>query len=157
MPPFPEQAASRRSADRDQGDSGWDQNDERSRRMARFRAGEARDERRSDFGSRRTDREEQRRGSRPMGRSERPSGDGATSEPRMPPLPPAALQAEQFGPEPGTPQRPLAPNAASDSRRSPQNRPSSLEPAQQQRQPTPPRSSRPSSGRPRDNSSRFDD
>ena len=75
---IPEEAASRRG--RDQDTQGWDQPDERSRRMARFRAGEARDERRPDFGERRSDREEQRRGSRPTGRQERPTGSPVRPE-----------------------------------------------------------------------------
>ena len=150
---IPEEAASRRSADRDQGHSGWEQNDERSRRMARFRAGEARDEQRPDFGSRRTDREEQRRGSRPLGRPERPSGERAPSGAEDAAFAPSRSSApSSSAPNRGRPS--ANPNAASDSRRSAEpplasNRPSS------NRQP--PRSSRPSSGRPRDNSSRFDD
>ncbi|WP_392345424.1 Ycf66 family protein [Parasynechococcus sp.] len=145
---IPEEAASRRSADRDQGGSGWEQNDERSHRMARFRAGEARDEPRPDFGSRRTDREEQRRGSRPVGRPERPPGAPA----------PSGAEDAAF-----TPSRSATPNrgrpstdasAASDSRRSAET-PLASNRSSSNRQP--PRSSRPSSGRPRDNSSRFDD
>ena len=77
---IPEEAASRRGRGRDQDTQDWDQPDERSRRMARFRAGEARDERRPDFGERRSDREEQRRGSRPMGRQERPTGSPVRPE-----------------------------------------------------------------------------
>ena len=77
---IPEEAASRRGRGRDQDTQGWDQPDERSRRMARFRAGEARDERRPDFGERRSDREEQRRGSRPTGRQERPTGSPVRPE-----------------------------------------------------------------------------
>ncbi len=150
---IPEEAASRRSADRDQGDSGWEQNDERSRRMARFRAGEARDERRPDFGSRRTDREEQRRGSRPMGRPERPAGAPAPSGAEDVAFTPSRRSAPSSqAPNQGRPSADAS--AATDYRRSAEppvasNRPSS------NRQP--PRSSRPSSGRPRDNSSRFDD
>ena len=145
---IPEEAASRRSMGRDQGDSGWEQNDERSRRMARFRAGEARDEPRPDFGARRTDRDEQRRGSRPMGRAERPAGEPAPSgaeDAAFTPSRSAASSKERPG---------AMTSAASDSKRSAEppvasNRPSS------NRQP--PRSSRPASGRQRDNSSRFDD
>ena len=74
---IPEEAASRRGRGRDQDTQGWDQTDERSRRMARFRAGEARDERRPDFGERRSDREEQRRGSRPTGSPVRPEAEDA--------------------------------------------------------------------------------
>ncbi|AHF64669.1 hypothetical protein Syncc8109_2350 [Synechococcus sp. WH 8109] len=150
---IPEEAASRRSADRDHGDSGWEQNDERSRRMARFRAGEARDERRPDFGSRRTDRDDQRRGSRPVGRPERPAGERAPSGAEDAAFAPSRSSApNSAAPNRGRPS--ANPNAVSDSRQSAEppvasNRPSS------NRQP--PRSSRPSSDRPRDNSSRFDD
>ena len=77
---IPEEAASRRGRGRDLNSQGWDQPDESSRRMARFRAGEARDERRPDFGERRSDREEQRRGSRPTGRQERPTGSPVRPE-----------------------------------------------------------------------------
>ncbi|MDP8000171.1 MAG: Ycf66 family protein [Synechococcus sp. SP1 MAG] len=71
---IPEEAASRRGRGRDQDTQDWDQPDERSRRMARFRAGEAKDEQRPGFGERRSDREDQRRGSRPTGRQDRPTG-----------------------------------------------------------------------------------
>ncbi len=146
---IPEEAASRRGAGREQADSGWDQNDERSRRMARFRAGEARDERRPDFGSRRTDRDEQRRGSRPIGRAERPAGEPAPSGAEDAAFTPSRSAVPNRGRPAGA-----NPSATADSRRSSEqplasNRPSSSR--------QPPRSSRPSSGRPRDNSSRFDD
>ena len=75
---IPEEAASRRG--RDQDTQGWDQPDERSRRMARFRAGEAKDEQRPGFGERRSDREDQRRGSRPTGRQDRPTGSPVRTE-----------------------------------------------------------------------------
>ena len=146
---IPEEAASRRSTGRDQADSGWDQDDnERSRRMARFRAGEAPSERRPDFGSRRTERDDQRRGSRPTVRPERPASEPAPSGAEDAAFSPSRSAATNRG-------RPSAnASAESDSRRSTEtplatNRPSS------NRQP--PRSSRPASGRPRDNSSRFDD
>ncbi len=111
------------------------------------------EERPEEEGSRRTDREEQRRGSRPMGRPERPSGERAPSGAEDAAFAPSRSSApSSSAPNRGRPS--ANPNAASDSRRSPEpplasNRPSS------NRQP--PRSSRPSSGRPRDNSSRFDD
>ena len=150
---IPEEAASRRPSGRDQADSGWEQSDERSRRMARFRAGEAREERRPDFGSRRTERDDQRRGSRPIGRSERPAGEPA----------PSGAEDAAF-----TPSRSAAPSSAAPNRGRPSANPSasseprrSSEPPLASNRPSsnrqPPRSSRPSSGRPRDNSSRFDD
>ena len=145
---IPEEAASRRSSGPDQASSGWDEGDERSRRMARFRAGEAREERRPDFGSRRTERNDQRRGSRPMGRSDRPAGEPAPSGAEDAAFSPSRSASLNRG-RPGT-----NPVATTESRRSGEpplasNRPTSSR--------QPPRSSRPSSSSPRDNSSRFDD
>ena len=93
---IPEQAASRRSSGDDEAQQSWDSpdGDERSRRMARFRAGEARDERRSDFGERRSQRDDQRRGSRPTGRSAASGVDGATSERGTTAARPARPEAE---------------------------------------------------------------
>jgi hypothetical protein len=48
--------------------------------MARFRAGEAKDEQLPGFGERRSDREDQRRGSRPTGRQDRPIGSPVRPE-----------------------------------------------------------------------------
>ena len=145
---IPEEAASRRSMGRNQTDSGWEPESERSRRMARFRAGEARDEQRPDFGSRRSERDDQRRGSRPMGRSERPAGEPAPSGAEDAAFSPSRSASLNRG-------RPGAnPVGTTESRRS-------AEPPLASNRPTssrqPPRSSRPSSGSPRDNSSRFDD
>ena len=173
---IPEEAASRRG--RDQDTQGWDQPDERSRRMARFRAGEARDERRPDFGERRSDREEQRRGSRPTGRQERPTGspvrpeaeDAAFSTSRSgrntasAPAPQTKSPFPNSGRERGgeAPSRPM-------SSRSRSNNPSATAPTSQFQSNadsgrSAPRSSRPrdnsqrdNSPRARDNSSRFDD
>ncbi len=62
---IPERAASRRNR---RGQNDWDENSERSRRIERF--GAQQDERRNldqpNFGERRTQRQEQRRGSRPI-------------------------------------------------------------------------------------------
>ena len=156
---IPEEAASRRSTGRDQADSGWDQDDnERSRRMARFRAGEARDERRPDFGSRRSERDDQRRGSRPTGRPERPAGEPAPSGAEDAAFRPSRSAASNrpapnsAAPNRGRPSANVS--AASDSRRSTEP-PLASNRSSSNRQP--PRSSRPASGRPRDNSSRFDD
>ena len=88
---IPEEAASRRGRGRDQDSQDWDQTDERSRRMARFRAGESKDERRPDFGERRSDREDQRRGSRPTGRQERPRDLLYVPRPRKPPSAPVGV------------------------------------------------------------------
>ena len=155
---IPEEAASRRSSGPDQADSGWEQSDERSRRMARFRAGEARDERRPDFGSRRTERDVQRRGSRPMGRSERPAGEPA----------PSGAEDAAFSSSRSSAPSSAAPSSAAPNRGRPSTNPgrpsdfrSSSEPPLASNRPSSnrqaPRSSRPSTGRPRDNSSRFDD
>ncbi len=116
--------------------------------MARFRAGEAREERRADFGDRRSDRNDQRRGSRPVGRS---SAIGADSP------------ATDLGATAARPSRPDAEEAAFSARRAPtssarpdSSRPDSSRADSSNRQA--PRSSRSStSPRPRDNSSRFDD
>ena len=178
---IPEEAASRRG--RDQDTQGWDQPDERSRRMARFRAGEARDERRPDFGERRSDREEQRRGSRPTGRQERPTGspvrpeaeDAAFSTSRSGRNTASAAAPQTKSPFPNsgrerggeTPSRPLSSRPRS-------NNPSATAPTSQfqsnaETGRSAPRSSRPrdnsqrdnsprdDSPRVRDNSSRFDD
>ncbi|BEV36809.1 Ycf66 family protein [Synechococcus sp. M16CYN] len=71
---IPEEAASRRARRRDKGIQDWTTDDERSQRLVRFRAGEANDERKPDFGQRRLNRDSQRRGSSPIGRRERPAG-----------------------------------------------------------------------------------
>ena len=146
---IPEQAVSRRPRIDDNADQDWDNADsERSRRMARFRAGEAKEERRSDFGDRRSQRDEQRRGSRPTGRSNAETRD--TSERT------ASTTAAR-------PSRPAAEEAAFSPRREPANRdatptsrPTSNRPENGSR-PAPRSSRNPSSPRPRDNSSRFDD
>ena len=154
---IPEQAASRRprpESDRGpapRGQDDWDQKDETSRRMARFRAGEQRDESRPDFGERRQQREDQRRGSRPAPSSSRFS---AASDRESRP------QQQGQGVPKGSPIRSEAEDAAFSSRSS--ARPSSS--ASSGNGP----SARPSGGasnsrpaprssRPRDNSSRFDD
>ena len=161
---IPEQAASRRSSGDDEAQQSWDSpdGDERSRRMARFRAGEARDERRSDFGERRSQRDDQRRGSRPTGRSAASGVDGATSEPATTAARPARPEAEDAAfstrratggsrpvatrPEPSRPETDRFSNGRPESSRTENgSRPA-------------PRSSRSgASPRPRDNNSRFDD
>ena len=148
---IPEQAVSRRPRMDDNAPQDWENAEsERSRRMARFRAGEAKEERRADFGDRRSQREEQRRGSRPSGRS----NTDPTPEASDRSAPPTAAR----------PSRPAAEEAAFSARRGPSNRdanpttsrPTSNRPESSGR--PAPRSSRSSSSpRPRDNSSRFDD
>ena len=145
---IPEQAASRRARSDEEPQQSWGGPDEeRSRRMARFRAGEAREERRADFGDRRGERNDQRRGSRPVGRSA-----ANTSEPM-------AADREQATARPA---RPDAEDAAFSSRRAPvssrsnSSRPESSRAGNSSRPaPRSPRSN--TSSRPRDNSSRFDD
>ena len=161
---IPEQAASRRSSGDDEAQQSWDSpdGDERSRRMARFRAGEARDERRSDFGERRSQRDDQRRGSRPTGRSAASGVDGATSDRGTTAARPARPEAEDAAfstrratggsrpvatrPEPSRPETDRFSNGRPESSRTENgSRPA-------------PRSSRSgASPRPRDNNSRFDD
>ena len=147
---IPEEAASRRSTERDQADAGWGDDSERSRRMARFRAGEARDERRPDFGSRRTERDDQRRGSRPVGRPERPAGEPAPSGAEDA----AFAPSRNAGTNRGRPAASRESASATEPRRSTETPLASSRPTSSRQ---PPRSSRPSSSRPRDNSSRFDD
>ena len=155
---IPEQAASRRTRLDDEPQQNWGSpEDDRSRRMARFRAGEAREERRADFGDRRSDRNDQRRGSRPVGRS---SASGAEST------------AGDRGATAARPSRTDAEEAAFSARRAPtSNRTSSARPDASRPDSSRMDSSRPdSSSRPaprssrsstspraRDNSSRFDD
>ena len=158
---IPEEAASRRG--RDQDTQGWDQPDERSRRMARFRAGEARDERRPDFGERRSDREEQRRGSRPTGRQERPTGS-----PVRPEAEDAAFSTSRSGRNTASASAPQSkspfPNSGRERGGEGTNRPMSSRPRSNNPSATAPTSqfqsnaesgrSAPRSSRPRDNSQR---
>ena len=164
---IPEQAASRRRG-RPDAASDWGGDSEQDRRMARF--GNRDDERSPSgpsFGDRRTQRDDQRRGSRPSAAAR---GDSATS-------PRAAVDAKASGSRPsassrapmngqpgvpqGTPYRQAAEDAAYSPSRRANNAPSSTTPSSAASSPagrpqdpgrTPPRSSRP-----RDNSSRFDD
>ena len=152
---IPEQAASRRTRPDDEPKQNWDSpEDDRSRRMARFRAGEAREERRADFGDRRNDRNDQRRGSRPVGRSSAVGPDSPTTD---------------RGSIAARPSRPDAEEAAFSARRTPSSsrtnsaRPDTSRPNSSRTdissRPAP-RSSRSSTSpnpSPRDNSSRFDD
>ena len=147
---IPEEAASRRPRGRDDQDKAWGaDDDERGRRMARFRAGEERTERRNDFGDRRSERQEQRRGSRPSGR---PSSDQD-----QPPAPPRSTPAKSaaedaaFTPSNRSSSRP----AAAGNRSAPRSSRQSSSPVQNG---SPIRgNSQPQTSRPRDNSSRFDD
>lgn len=158
---IPEEAASRRRG-RSDTTSGWGEQSEQDRRMARF--GTRDDERPSgtSFGERRTQRDDQRRGSRPSAASARAESSTTAASPRAPAVPRGSsarppvnargAAAGQAGVPQGTPFRQAAEDAAyapsksqPDPGRSANGRPQ--DPAR-----TPPRSSRP-----RDNSSRFDD
>ena len=143
---IPEQAESRRGRDDERPEDRWArQDDERSRRMARFRAGDEQREKRSDFGDRRTQRQEQRRGSRPTGRS------GIESAPETDTRTSTAAPAAQ-------PNRPVAEDAAFTAKKTATSNKLSgrLESANNRPAPRSSRSSG-STSRPRDNSSRFDD
>jgi len=152
---IPEQAASRRPRGREDGQGDWDRDDERSRRLARFRAGEEPSDRRPDFGDRRSQRDDQKRGSRPTGRArtlERETRDAVRETPRETPR--------------GMPVKPAAEDAAFSPRQSarPRQTPSSEGPSVSSAsigRPAPrssrPRDNSPRDNRPRDNSSRFDD
>lgn len=158
---IPEQAASRRPRpDGDvmerrgripRGEPDLNQSDESSRRMARFRAGEQRSEQRPDFGERRQQRQEQRRGSRPAPSSSRinSSEDRSSSTPQqgIPKGSPMHSDAEDAAYSSTPPARTAAVDSAS-SAPGPSSRPNNG-----------PGSTRPSprSSRARDNSSRFDD
>ena len=140
---IPEQAESRRGREDERPEERWaSQDDERSRRMARFRAGDEPREKRADFGDRRTERQDQRRGSRPTGRSAVESAAEAETRPSTSAKPSrsAAEDAAYSAKKMTTPNRPSGRPESSG------NRPA-------------PRSSRSSgsTSRPRDNSSRFDD
>ena len=165
---IPEQAASRRPRETDENNNRWGSaDDERSRRMARFRAGEDRQESRPDFGDRRSMRQDQRRGSRPIGRAasnsepdSRPPGNGVTDRPIT-----DRKASDRTGSDRPTtaarPSRPAAEEAAFTAKRESPSRPTGRPTGSPDNGSRPaPRSSR--SGRdasmgPRDNSSRFDD
>jgi len=174
---IPEQAASRRPREADEGGDRWGSaDDERSRRMARFRAGEDRQERRADFGDRRSIRQDQRRGSRPIGRTAngsepggRPPGDSAADRPG-PDRTASDRTANDRTATAARPSRPAAEEAAFTAKRDSPSRPTGRPTAGPDNGSRPaPRSSRSSgssssrSGNsgssmgPRDNSSRFDD
>ena len=159
---IPEQAASRRSAGRDSTDDNWDQDDERARRMARFRAGEERSSKSDDFGERRTQREAQRRGSRPSStraladretKRESKSGPELTrATPRPQPAEDAAFTPSRPSPTDVQPSGSKAINSSSN----PSPR-SAGGPSRNPRSTSTSNRPTPRSSRPRDNSSRFDD
>ena len=144
---IPEEAASRRGRNSEEPPETWDRDGERARRMARFRAGEPRSDRRPDFGDRRSERDEQRRGSRPMGKTVQPIGERTRPSAEDAAFSPSRRSSSD-------PQR-NAPLSRSEERFTPSGRSSASTAAAAGR--TTPRSSRPRENTPRDNSSRFDD
>ena len=178
---IPEQAASRRRGRDDSADS-WDERSEQQRRMARFGRRDEDSDSRSNFGSRRTQRQDQRRGSRPSAAR----ADGAASNddrnPRERPGSPSRGRSSETPPTTsspagipqGTPLRQGPEDAAfSPSKRGSRSTtspgPGSSRPSPQTGSQARPGSNRPEntgtasgrpaprSSRPRDNSSRFDD
>ena len=177
---IPEQAASRRRG-RDDSADGWDERSEQQRRMARFGRRDEDSDTRSNFGSRRTQRQDQRRGSRPSAARvdgaagnddrnprERPGSSSLGRSSDTPSTPPSS----QAGIPQGTPLRQGPEDAAfAPSKRGSRSTtsPGSSRPIPQTGSQGRPGSNRPEnsgtasgrpaprSSRPRDNSSRFDD
>ena len=158
---IPEEAASRRARNTEESSETWDRDGERSRRMARFRAGEPRNDRRPDFGDRRTERDEQRRGSRPMGKTDqpigertRPSAEDAAFSPSRRASSDAQRDAQRNAPLNRSPERFSSSNRSSTSTAAATGRttPRSSRPRENS-----PRGTNPRETSPRDNSSRFDD
>ncbi|QNI74534.1 Ycf66 family protein [Synechococcus sp. NOUM97013] len=164
---IPEQAASRRRG-RPETASDWGSDSEQDRRMARF--GNRDDERSPSgpsFGDRRTQRDDQRRGSRPSAAtrgdsaaSPRAAVDGKASGSRPSASSRAPMNGQPGVPQ-GTPYRQAAEDAAYSPSRRPTNAPSSTAPSSAASstagRPQDPARTPPRSSRPRDNSSRFDD
>ena len=157
---IPEEAASRRRG-RSEASGNWNDESEQDRRMARFGTRDD-DPRRSgpSFGDRRSQREDQRRGSRPNPASSR-SGNaspitGRSSAPAEKSQAGRPVSRSQAGIPQGSPLRQKAEDAAytpSERAAAPARRPSGpTNTSSETTDRTPPRSSRP-----RDNSSRFDD
>ena len=147
---IPEEAVSRRGREPEKPSESWDRDDERSRRMARFRAGEERSERRSDFGERRVERDDQRRGSRPTGRAERTSEAGSRAKPEDAAFSPSQRRPSDSATARLTPQaeKPTEKPAPTSSRSAPRSSRPRINSSQDA-------SARRTSAR--DNSSRFDD
>ena len=166
---IPEQAASR-SRQRPDPSSDWSDSSERDRRMARFGRSEDSAPTGPSFGERRSQRQDQRRGSRPTPvASSRPepssrasagapglnqrapgsarSGSGLDGKPGIPQGSPLRREPEDAAYSPSTRQTSSTP-PVSRRNSTPEDRPANTRDTNR----TPPRSSRP-----RDNSSRFDD
>ena len=169
---IPEQAASR-SRQRPEPSSDWSESSERDRRMARFGRSEDSAPSSPTFGDRRSQRQEQRRGSRPTPvASSRPepssrASSGAVGTNQRGATPGPMRGSRGLEAQPGIPQGSPLRREPEDAAYSPSTRrqPSSSSPFIS-RNPAPeegPTTSRdsnrtpPRSSRPRDNSSRFDD
>ena len=166
---IPEQAASR-SRQRSDLASDWTDSSERDRRMARFGRSEDSAPRGPSFGERRSQRQDQRRGSRPTPvASSRPepssfaSAGAAESSQRVPG---SARSSSDLDGKPGIPQGSPLRRESEDAAYYPSTRQTSSTPPVSRRNSTPeerPATARdtnrtpPRSSRPRDNSSRFDD
>ena len=158
---IPEEAASRRRG-RSEASSGWSGDSEQDRRMARFGNRDDEPSRSGpSFGDRRSQRDDQRRGSRPNPASTRsanpsPTAGRGSTPPTQQQKGSRPIGQSQAGIPQGTPLRQKAEDAAytPSERSAPTPRrpagPTAARPDSAER--TPPRSSRP-----RDNSSRFDD
>lgn len=168
---IPEQAASR-SRQRPDPSSDWSESSERDRRMARFGRGEDSAPSGPSFGDRRSQRQDQRRGSRPTPvASSRPDPSPRASAGAAGATQRGAASAPMRGSrgldsQPGIPQGSPLRREPEDAAYSPSTRqPSSSSPfisrnPGSEEGPTPTRDSNrtpPRSSRPRDNSSRFDD
>ncbi len=167
---IPEQAASR-SRQRPDPSSDWSENSERDRRMARFGRSEEAPPSGPSFGDRRSQRQDQRRGSRPTPvASTRPepssrasagaaglnqrgaagsvrNSSGLDAQPGIPQGSPLRREPEDAAYSPST-RQPSSTPPVSRRNSAPESRP----PSSRDTNRTPPRSSRP-----RDNNSRFDD
>ena len=160
---IPEQAASRRRG-RAETASDWSGDSEQDRRMARF--GNRDDERTPSgpsFGDRRSQRDDQRRGSRPSaaarGESSAPASPRAAGDSKASGSRPPASSRTQMSGQPGVPQGTPFRQAAEDAAYSPSRRPSSTSTSTASSsgsRPQDPGRTPPRSSRPRDNSSRFD-
>jgi hypothetical protein len=167
---IPEQAASR-SRQRPDPSSDWSENSERDRRMARFGRNEDSAPSGSSFGERRSQRQDQRRGSRPIPAASsrpEPSSRSSAGAAGLNQRGAATARSSSRGLEgpPGIPQGSPLRREPEDAAYSPSTRqPSSSSPfisgnQGSEKGPTTTRESNrtpPRSSRPRDNSSRFDD
>ena len=119
---IPEQAASRRRGQDDAAET-WNNGSERERRMARFGRNDDPSDRRPDFGSRRNERQDQRRGSRPSAaRSAGATTDERSSRDRNPSASPGRAVANSSPNPAGVPQGMPLRQAPEDAAFSPSSR-----------------------------------